>query len=106
MSDYDGTVTSKLKPVVTTLTEALLAELAPEYRKIGDNLYERLDEHDLPVVVTGDQLWKDVQRWLMDLEKDMQEESDRQYAKMVVSMIRKNKGWVSLLTNRVKKHLE
>lgn len=105
---YDGTVTSKLKPIVTMLTEALVKDFAPAYeympevsRVAGRPMWERGDA----VIVDANGLRKDVEAWLLGLEHDMAEESDRKYAQMVAHMIRKNNGWVTLLTNRVLKRI-
>jgi hypothetical protein len=108
--NYHGTVTSHLKPVVTMLTEALIKDFAPAYRLAGKpfppDTWIRTDEDGNDTVVDDRQLLKDVETWLLDLEEQMETESDRAYAKIVTHMIRKNKGWVGLLTNRVKKRLE
>lgn len=86
--DTEGTVLSKNKPVVTMLTEALARDFAPGYLFTDDA-----------------KLAKDVEAWLLGLGDQMENESDRAYAKIVTHMIRQNKGWVVLLTNRVKKLL-
>lgn len=85
--DYSGTITSKLKPIVTMLTEAIFKDFA-DYK-----------------VVTSEQLGKDVYTWLMGLESEMTNDSDRVFANMTTHMVRKNKGWVTVLTNRLLKHL-
>lgn len=102
MDDYHGTVTSKLKPIVTMLTEALVRDFCPAYRKFDNELWLRTGEDGHQVFVNEQQLWEDVEAWLMRLEEDVESETDRVFAKMVVKMIRRNKGWVTLLTNRVK----
>jgi hypothetical protein len=111
--DTEGTILSKLKPVVTMLTDTLVRDFCPAYKlyplSIGDEhspLFERTDEAGEIQVVTEEQLRKDVEAWLLDLESQMENESDRAYAKIVTHMIRKNRGWVDLLTNRVKRRLE
>jgi hypothetical protein len=102
----DGTVMSKLKPIVTMLTEALIKDFAPAYRKAEEaELWIRTAEDNTEAVVTAEQLQKDVETWLLGLEAEMENDSDRQYAKMVTNMIRKNPGWVKLLTNRVKRRI-
>jgi hypothetical protein len=101
----DGTITSQLKPIVTMLTDALVKDFIPAYRKVEEDIWERTDEDGNVMLVNADQLWKDVHDWLMGLENDMDNESDLLYAKMVTQMIRKNRGWVTLLTNRAKKRL-
>lgn len=108
---YDGTITSKLKPIVTMLTEALVKDFAPAYTHVGPAmfnhplLFERTDEAGTTQIVTAEVLEKDVREWLMGLEQEMDNESDRQFAKMTTQMIRKNPGWVKLLTNRLIKRL-
>lgn len=106
-SNYHGTLTSKLKPIVTMLTEALARDFAPAYRRVpvDYDLYIRTDESGHEDAVDGAQLRKDVESWLLTLEEDMTNDSDRQFAKMVVNMIRKNPGWVTLLANRVQKRI-
>jgi hypothetical protein len=103
---YHGTLTGKLKPIVTMLTDSLVKDFCPAYRKVDEGLWARTDETGREVPVTEAQLWTDVHDWLMGLESQMGNESDLAYAKMCAHMIRKNKGWVSLLTNRVKKRIE
>lgn len=111
MGAYDGTVTSKLKPIVTTLTEELVKDFELVYRHVNPAdyvhplLFERTDETGDKKVVTTEQLYKDVETWLLNLEEDMAEESDKQYAQMVIQMVRKNPGWVTLLTNRLIRRL-
>lgn len=109
MSEYHGTVTSKMKPIVTMLTEALVRDFAPAYRKAGppygENIWIRTDELGEEVTVDEECLRQDVHDWLMNLEAEMDNDSDRQFAKMVTNMIRKNKGWTTLLANRVKKRI-
>lgn len=102
---YDGTITSKLKPIVTMLTEALVRDFELAYRRVDDGLWERTDETGEKLIVDEVQLWMDVEAWLLGLEEQMDNESDRQFAKMTAHMIRKNKGWITLLTNRVKTRL-
>lgn len=104
---YHGTLTSKLKPIVTMLTDALardfcpLYEYQPEVSKVaGRDMWERGGK-----MVDEQQLWHDVHDWLMGLEHELEDENDRQFARMCARMIRKNKGWVTLLTNRVKKRI-
>lgn len=101
---YEGTITSKLKPIVTMLTEALMKDFAPAYRKVKGG-WLRTAEDGSVARVDDEQLWRDVQAWLLGLEQEMENESDLQFAKMTAHMIRKNPGWVTLLTNRVKKRL-
>jgi hypothetical protein len=107
--DTEGTVLSRLKPVVTMLTEALVKDFVPSYHLPGipypPNVWIRTDADGNEVRVTEEQLWKDVEAWLLGLEGQMTNESDLAYAKIVTHMIRKNKGWVTLLTNRVIKRL-
>ena len=107
--EYSGTITSKIAPIVTMLTEALVKDFAPAYRLGGysypSDFWIRTAEDGSETVVTEEQLWKDVQAWLLDLEKEMENESDRMFARMTTQMIRKNPGWVTLLCNRVKKRL-
>lgn len=86
--DTDGTVLSKMKPVVTMLTDTLVRDFMPGYLFVND-----------------EQLAKDVEEWLLGLEGRMNNESDRKYAQVVTHMIRKNKGWVTLLAGRVKRRL-
>lgn len=86
--DTDGTVLSKMKPVVTMLTDTLVRDFMPGYLFVND-----------------EQLAKDVEEWLLGLEGRMDNESDRKYAQVVTHMIRKNKGWVTLLAGRVKRRL-
>ena len=107
---YHGTLTSKLKPIVTMLTDALVRDFCPAYRRARhlnlENAWIRTDAEGHEVLVDEDQLWQDVHDWLLGLEHELEEENDRQFAKMCAHMIRKNKGWVTLLTNRVKKRLK
>lgn len=86
--DTDGTALSKMKPVVTMLTDTLVRDFVPGYLFVSD-----------------EQLARDVEEWLLGLEDRMDNESDRKYAQVVTHMIRKNKGWVTLLTGRVKRRL-
>lgn len=86
--DTDGTALSKMKPVVTMLTDTLARDFMPGYLFVND-----------------EQLAKDVEEWLLGLESRMDNESDRKYAQVVTHMIRKNKGWVVLLAGRVKRRL-
>lgn len=102
---YDGTITSKLKPIVTMLTESLVKDFIPAYRHVQDGLWERTDEEGNRWVVEEQQLRNDVQGWLLGLEEGMEDEHDLQYARMVAHMISKNPGWIDLLTSRVKKRL-
>lgn len=104
-SEYHGTVTSKLAPIVTMLTEALVKDFMPAYKPAGENAWIRTADDGTETLVNDQQLWNDVQSWLMGLEEEMQNDSDRMFAKMTAHMIRKNSGWVTLLTNRVKKRL-
>lgn len=104
----EGTVLSKVKPVVTMLTEALTRDFCPAYRRerIGElDFWIRTAEDGTQSPVSEDQLRKDVEEWLLALEHRMENESDRKYAQVVTHMIRKNKGWVTLLTGRVKRRL-
>lgn len=106
--DYKETSAGKLKPIVTLLTEALVKDFAPAYRRVPGldyDLWIRTAEDGTEAPVSSDQLWKDVQEWLLSLEKEMENGSDHAYAQMVTHMIRKNPGWVTLLCNRVKKRL-
>jgi hypothetical protein len=108
MSEYHGTITSKLKPIVTMLTEALVRDFAPAYRRVVEGnagLWVRTAEDGTETAVDDEQLKKDVEAWLLNLEHEMDNDSDRQFAKMSAHMIRKNKGWVTLLTNRVIRRL-
>lgn len=112
MGDFDGTVTSKLRPIVTTLTEALVEDFTPVYeylpevsRVAGGPKWERSDGGHRRVIVGEEDLWNDVKAWLLHLEEDMQEETDKKYAAMILHMVSKNPGWITLLTNRVKKAL-
>jgi hypothetical protein len=102
-------LTAKLKPIVTMLTEALARDFAPAYRKAGlpygDDTWIRTDEEGAEFLVSSQQLQKDVEAWLLNLEHEMDNDSDRQFAKMTAHMIRKNKGWTTLLTNRVIKRI-
>lgn len=107
MSEYrETTALGKLKPIVTMLTEALVRDFAPAYRKAGppygDDTWIRTDADGTESLVSTAQLHKDVEAWLLNLEHEMENDSDRQFAKMTAHMIRKNRGWVTLLTNRVK----
>jgi hypothetical protein len=104
----EGTILSKLKPIVTMLTDTLVKDFCPAYRhqRIGElDFWIRTAEDGTETPVSDDQLRKDVEAWLLDLESRMETESDRAYAQIVTRMIRKNNGWVTLLTNRVKKRL-
>lgn len=86
--DTEGTVLSKAPPMVTMLTDTLRRDFAPGY-----------------VFTTDEQLQHDVEEWLLALETHMPNDTDREYAKVVAHMVRKNKGWVIVLANRVKKAL-
>ena len=104
----EGTVLSKLKPIVSMLTDSLVKDFCPAYRRqrIGElDFWIRTAEDGTETPVNDAQLQKDVEDWLLGLEHQMETESDKQYAQMVTHMIRKNKGWVILLTNRVKRRL-
>lgn len=112
MGEYEGTITSKLRPIVTTLTEALVKDFELVYkpapkvaRVLGKKIWVRTDEAGEEALADATQLWKDVEAWLLNLEQDMAAESDKKYAQMVVQMVRKNPGWVTLLTNRLVKRL-
>ncbi len=113
MGEYEGTITSKLRPIVTTLTEALVEDFEQVYKPMpetsrvaGRRFWERVErETGKFTLVEDEQLWKDVESWLLNLEQDMEAESDKKYAQMVVHMVRKNAGWVTLLTNRLIKRL-
>lgn len=103
---YHGTVASKVRPVVTLLTDALVKDFCLAYRRGPDGLWVRTDEDGNEVLVNDAMLQADVRNWLLNLEQEMTDsESDRQFAKLCTQMIRKNKGWVPLLANRVKKRL-
>jgi len=109
-SAYHGTLTSKLRPIVTMLTDALVRDFCPAYRPVGPpypgNVWIRTDEAGNESLVDEKQLWQDVHDWLFNLEHELEDANDREFARMCAHMIRKNKGWVSLLTARVKKRLE
>ena len=103
-----GTVLSKMKPVVTMLTDALVKDFCPAYRRqrIGElDFWIRTAEDGTETPVSDDQLQADVEAWLLGLEAQMENESDRKYAQVVTHMIRKNRGWITLLTNRVKRRI-
>lgn len=109
---YHGTLTSKLKPIVTMLTEALVKDFCPAYaylpdvsRYTGKPAWERKDDKYSRSIVDEQQLRKDVEDWLLGLEHELEDENDRQFAKMCAHMIRKNKGWVDILTKRVIRRL-
>lgn len=106
---YHGTLTSKLAPIVTMLTDALVKDFVPAYQKAGkpypDDVWIRTDEDGTEMLVSEDQLKKDVGDWLLGLEHELEDENDRQFAKMCAHMIRKNPGWIALLTQRVKKRI-
>lgn len=104
--DTEGTVLSKLKPIVTMLTDTLVRDFCPAYKSVDGGLWERTDDEYRRTIVDEAQLKADVEAWLLGLEQQMENESDRQYAKIVTHMIRQNKGWVALLTNRVKRRLD
>ena len=107
--DTEGTVLSRLKPIVTMLTDTLVKDFCPAYKPAGKpygpGTWIRTAEDGTEHLVTDDQLKADVEAWLLDLEHRMENESDKAYAKIVTRMIRQNKGWVILLTNRVKRRL-
>lgn len=100
----DGTVTSRLKPIVTVLTEALLRDFACVYypAKGYKNCWYRERGHGDPEVVTDEALRADVREWLMNLQDDY---GGHESAERIVGMIRRNEGWVNLLANRVIKVL-
>lgn len=107
--DTEGTVLSHMKPVVTMLTDTLEKDFVPKYRTAGrlyeDDRYIRLEENGDEVLIGADQLYQDVEAWLLGLEQRMETDSDRAYARIIATMIHKNKGWAVLLTNRVKRRL-
>lgn len=107
--DTEGTVLSHMKPVVTMLTDTLEKDFIPSYHKAGkpyeDNTYIRIEENGDEVLIGADQLQEDVEAWLLSLEHRMETDSDRAYARIIATMIHKNQGWVTLLTNRVKRRL-
>lgn len=108
MGEWDGTITSKMKPIVTTLTEQVVKDFAPVYRKQrigGLDFWLRTDETGTQTPVSDQQLWNDVRDWLLGLEDSVDEESDKHFARLVVRMVQKNPGWVTLICNRVKKRL-
>lgn len=112
MGEYEGTITSKLRPVVTTLTEALVKDFELVYqperdvsRVMGKRLWLRTDADGEEALVDDQQLWQDVRAWLLNLEQDMTTESDKKYAQMVIHMVSKNPGWTTLLANRLIKRL-
>lgn len=102
---YHGTLTSKLKPIVTMLTDALVRDFCPAYRHVSGNLWVRTDEAGHETLVNDAMLRADVEAWLLGLEHELDDANDREFAKMCAHMIRKNKGWVDVLTGRVKKRL-
>lgn len=101
--EFDGTVTSKLKPVVTLLTEALVRDFELAYAYAGGGAWLRRDEDGGQVAVTEEVLREDVRTWLHALEA---EHEDQEFARMVLTMIRKNRGWVTLLAGRVIRRLK
>lgn len=108
MGDWDGTITSKMRPIVTTLTEQIVKDFVPAYRveRIGElDFWIRTDEDGNEMPVNHQQLWNDVRDWLLGLEDSMETESDKYFATLVVRMVQKNPGWITLLTNRVVKRL-
>lgn len=108
MGDWDGTIASKMRPIVTTLTEQIIKDFAPAYRKqrIGElDYWIRTDEVGEETPVSDQQLWDDVRDWLLGLEETLDTDSDKYFAHMVVRMVQKNPGWVALLKNRVAKRL-
>lgn len=102
---YHGTLTSKLKPIVTMLTDALVKDFCPAYKRGPDELWIRTDEDGSESLVNAQQLRQDVEDWLLGLEHELEDENERQFAKMCAHMIRKNKGWVDILTKRVIRRL-
>jgi hypothetical protein len=88
------------------LTDALVKDFVPAYKKLSNGMWARTDEEGRVFFVSDEQLWKDVEEWLLGLEEAMDNDSDKAFAKIVTHMIRKNKGWVTLLTERVKRRLE
>lgn len=108
MGEFDGTITSNMRPIVTTLTENLLKDFAPAYRNeriAGMDYWIRVNEDGDDEPVSFQQVWEDVRDWLLGLEGSMETESDKVFAHMVVRMVQKNPGWITLLTNRVRKQL-
>lgn len=102
----DGTALSKMKPVVTMLTDTLVRDFCPAYRRTAEgSFFIRTAEDGTEKLVDDEQLAKDVEEWLLGLEGRMDNESDRKYAQVVTHMIRKNRGWVVLLAGRVKRRL-
>lgn len=93
---------ARFKPIVTMLTEALVKDFTAAYSHVEDSLWKRTDAEGQSVVVTEEQLRKDVHSWLLGLEDEME---DKQFAKMCMHMIRSNPGWTTLLSNRVIKRL-
>lgn len=110
--DTEGTVLSHMKPVVTMLTDTLEKNFVPNYERMehfpagsDERLWMRTNQDGSKDVITSDELYQDVEAWLLSLEQRMETDSDRAYAQIIATMIHKNKGWVTLLTNRVKKKL-
>lgn len=85
----DGTVSSRLAPIVTVLTEALVHDLGEAYAFSGRE-------------VTPEHVYEDTEKWLMDLRGDY---GGHEAATRVISMIRRNPGWIRLLGNRVLKSM-
>lgn len=109
MDDWDGTIISKMRPIVTTLTDEIVKDFVPAYRseRIGGmDYWIRTDENGNETPVNHQQLWNDVRDWLLGLEDSMKTESDQHFAMLVVRMVHKNPGWITLLCNRVTKRLE
>jgi len=100
---YHGTLTSKLKPIVTMLTDALARDFVPRYRSTDDEeLWLRVSDG---LLVNDLQLKAAVGEWLLNLEHELEDENDKQFAKMCTHMIRKNRGWIDILTERVKRKI-
>lgn len=106
---YHGTLTSKLKPIVTMLTDALRRDFCPAYEYIpelsevaGEPVWE-CSYPDRKHIINEERLRADVEEFFRTLEDAQETENDKEFAKMCWHMIRKNKGWLDLLTSRAKR---
>lgn len=100
----DGTVSSRIKPIVTVLTEGLLRDFVHLYHPddTAEGAWWRANGTDVPDHVSDGRLRADVEDWLMNLQDDA---TAGENAQRVIAMIRKNPGWIDVLTRRVARTL-
>lgn len=97
----DGTVLSRLKPIVTVLTEALIKDFAHVYTPHDPGMWVKQTPHG-PVMANDAMFQADVRDWLYNLQGDY---GGQEAASRIISMVRRNPGWVGLLAGRVSRVL-